>query len=120
MPLKTKRIYEPPEPSDGHRLLVMHYWPRGIRKALVDEWQRALAPSRDLLGDLRSGAIDSPEYRRRYTLEMASQPASAAAIEAVRERAARETVTLMCWCHDEDRCHRTLLRDIINAEEPNQ
>ena len=113
MPVRTKRIYEPPEPDDGHRLLVMHYWPRGIRKALVDEWDRALAPTKGLLSDLRTGAIDSPTYRTRYRHEMASRPESTAAVEAVRERAERETVTLMCWCPDVNHCHRGLLKEII-------
>jgi len=30
--IKTKRIYEPADPSDGHRLLIMRRWPRGIKK----------------------------------------------------------------------------------------
>jgi uncharacterized protein YeaO (DUF488 family) len=28
MPVKTKRVYEEPEPGDGYRVLVMRYWPR--------------------------------------------------------------------------------------------
>ena len=28
MPVKTKRVYEKPEPGDGCRVLVMRYWAR--------------------------------------------------------------------------------------------
>ena len=57
MPIQTKRIYDPPEESDGHRLLVMRLWPRGIRKERVDQWDKGLAPTRELLTDFRSHEI---------------------------------------------------------------
>ncbi|MCH8848994.1 MAG: DUF488 family protein, partial [Chloroflexi bacterium] len=65
MPIRTKRIYDAPSPDDGHRLLVMRVWPRGVRKDRVDGWDRGLAPSRELLTDLRSEAIDWPAFARR-------------------------------------------------------
>ena len=58
MTLCTKRVHDPPSPEDGHRLLVMRLWPRGVRKERVDSWDRGLAPSRELLADLNSGAVD--------------------------------------------------------------
>ena len=115
MPIKTKRIYEPPSPADGHRLLTMRYWPRGIRKELVDAWDRGLAPTRELLAGHRSGAIDWPEFTRRFHHEMATRPESIEAIAALRERAVRETVTVICGCEDESRCHRTLLKEIAES-----
>ncbi len=36
MPIQTKRIFDPPAHADGHRLLVMRVWPRGVRKERVD------------------------------------------------------------------------------------
>ena len=37
---KTKSVYDPVEPSDGDRVLVARYWPRGISKArlCLAEW----------------------------------------------------------------------------------
>lgn len=119
MPIHLKRVYEPAEPGDGFRLLTMRHWPRGVRKEHVDAWERALAPSRELLSALRENTIDWASYATGYRAEMASQPASLNAIEAVRARAADGTVTLMCWCHDENRCHRSLLRDLVlDGPEP--
>jgi uncharacterized protein YeaO (DUF488 family) len=115
MPLLTKRIYEPDDVGDGHRLLVMRYWPRGVRKERVDEWQRALAPTKELLADLNSGAIEWGEYVERFRAEMASRPGSAEAIDELRRRSASETVTVLCWCKDENRCHRGLLRELVEA-----
>jgi uncharacterized protein YeaO (DUF488 family) len=113
MPILTKRIYDAAEPSDGHRLLTMRYWPRGVRKDRVDAWERALAPTRELLADYRSNAIDWPEYERRFRHEMATRPESQTAFAALRQRAAHETITVICGCKDETRCHRTLLKRLV-------
>ncbi len=113
MPIRTKRIYEPGDDGDGHRLLVMRLWPRGVRKERVDAWDRGLAPTRELLSEFQAGAIDWPEYARRFTAEMAVRPDSIESLAALRERAATETITVMCSCKDESRCHRTLLQELV-------
>jgi hypothetical protein len=43
----VKRAYEPPEASDGMRVLVDRIWPRGLTKehASVDVWLKDIAPS---------------------------------------------------------------------------
>jgi uncharacterized protein YeaO (DUF488 family) len=110
--LRTKRIYDPPEPDDGHRLLVMRLWPRGIRKELVDEWDRA-GPHPELLADYRSKHIDWPEFERRYVVEMAERPESVATVAGLGERAARETITVLCSCEDASACHRSLLQTLV-------
>jgi len=115
VPIKTKRIHEPAEPGDGYRLLVMRYWPRGVAKSRVDGWDRRLTPTRGLLAELNDGAIDWPEYACRFRHEMATRPESVAALGELRERAARETVTLLCWCPDEARCHRAVLKELAEA-----
>ncbi|HRP05041.1 MAG TPA: DUF488 family protein, partial [Opitutaceae bacterium] len=48
--LSIKRVYEPPSPEDGCRLLAERLWPRGLRKdsARLDGWMREAAPSTPL------------------------------------------------------------------------
>ena len=43
----VKRVYEPPDASDGMRVLVDRIWPRGLTKehASVDVWLKDIAPS---------------------------------------------------------------------------
>lgn len=106
--LKTKRIYEPPERGDGTRILVMRFWPRGIRRALVDEWNRDLAPSRELVLEFKRGGLPWKEYARRYWQEI-----SAESVDLLRRRALRETLTLLCSCEDESKCHRGLLKSAL-------
>ena len=106
----TKRIHDPPARGDGFRLLVMRLWPRGIRKSLVSAWEKELGPSPDLLRGFRSGKLSWREFAARYRREMAGKPDL---IHAWSKRARRETITLLCTCKDEPRCHRNLLRAIL-------
>jgi len=108
--IRTKRIYDAPSPEDGHRLLVMRMWPRGIRKDAVDEWEPELGPSRALIADFRQGRIDWPRFAERYRAEMAGKRELLARVS---EQSNRGTVTLLCSCPDERRCHRTLLKELL-------
>jgi len=108
--IQTKRVYDEREPGDGRRLLVMRYWPRGVRKTQVDAWQRELAPSAELIKAFKAGKLSWPEFAVRYRREMRLQ---GAAITALRAAARHTTITLLCGCPDEAHCHRGLLRRLI-------
>lgn len=110
--VKTKSVYHPREPQDGFRLLIMRRWPRGIPKAAVDEWEKELGPSLALLEDWRRQRIDWEQCSHRYREEMKDKTEL---IAAVVRRAEGETVTLLCGCRDESRCHRTLLKELITS-----
>jgi len=107
--VKIKRVYDPREISDGTRILVMRLWPRGIRRDRVDEWNRDVAPSRDLLFAVKRGGLDWNEFVKRYWEELRPE-----AVDALRRRVRHETITLLCSCADENHCHRGLLRDAIS------
>ena len=112
MALRTKRVYDPPSPDDGERLLVMRLWPRGVRKDAVDGWQKELAPSVELLRDYQSGRIEWREFGRRYRAEMRARRDLIAELS---RRANRRTITLLCGCKDESRCHRSLLKQLVES-----
>jgi len=70
--IRIKRIYEPPETSDGKRLLVDRLWPRGIAReaAHIDAWIKDVAPS-DALRRWYSHDLQKwPEFRARYLAEL--------------------------------------------------
>ena len=112
-PIRTRRWNDPALPDDGHRLLVTRYLPRGVAKAQQTTLHAAAYAK---IGE----GIPWPVYRSRYLLEMRSQR------EAIAELAARvtagETITLLCSsaCERESRCHRSLLRELIEAEAAKQ
>jgi uncharacterized protein YeaO (DUF488 family) len=120
MPIKTKRWNDPRKKDDGFRLLICRYRPRGVRKEdeTWDSWWSEFGPSRKLHAAFygkHGEPIGWEEYRRRYLEEMQAQQ------ELIDELAAlvREgkTLTLLCSsaCEDASHCHRTLLRELIEA-----
>jgi uncharacterized protein YeaO (DUF488 family) len=118
MPVRMRRWNDRRLPGDGLRLLICRYRPRGVRKTeeTWDEWDPDLGPSRELHADVygKSGPpISWAEYRRRYLAEIKGQRERIAGL-ASRVRAG-ETITLLCSsaCVDDDRCHRSLLRELI-------
>lgn len=115
MPVKLKSVYEPPSPLDGYRVLCTQYWPRGIRRELVNEYVRKLAPSRELLHAFRSGQLDWEGYKERY-LEEVDRADAAQEIKRLRELSTEGTVTILCVCRDENHCHRGLLKALIEGE----
>ena len=120
MPLKTKRWNDPAEPDDGYRLLITRYRPRGVAKEAEtwDEWQPKLGPSTKLHAAVYADThspVAWPVYRKSY---LGEQRANAELIDALAKRvAAGETITLLCSsaCTRESRCHRSLLRELIEA-----
>jgi uncharacterized protein YeaO (DUF488 family) len=119
--IKTRRWDDPREADDGFRLLVCRYRPRGVSKAdeTWDAWDPDLGPSADLhAAAYGKGVLVVPwaAYRSRYLLGMRRQKA---AIEALARRVrGGGTITLLCSsaCERESRCHRSLLKELIEAE----
>ncbi len=82
--LRTKRVYENPEPSDGRRILVDRLWPRGVSKedALIDSWAKEIAPSNELRIWYQHDPEKWPEFRRRYFSELESNGGRVAELRA--------------------------------------
>jgi uncharacterized protein YeaO (DUF488 family) len=112
MPLKTRCVYEKPTDDEGHRVLVMRYWPRGVRRDAVDVWERDLGTQPDLIRAWKGGEVTWQEFAKRYRASVAPQKAK---IAELAERTKKETVTLLCSCRDESRCHRIVLKELIAA-----
>ena len=118
MPVRTRRWNDREKAGDGFRLLICRYRPRGVRKSdeTWDAWWKDLGPSRELHADFygkHGPPIGWEKYRKRYLAEIRER---GELVEAVAARVRRgETVTLLCSsaCVDEERCHRTLLKDLI-------
>ncbi len=108
--IRVGRIYDPPSSDDGERLLIMRYWPRGVRKDAVDGWERELAPSADLLRAYRAAQIEWEEFAGRYRAAVGEKREL---LEDLARRARGGTITLLCGCADESQCHRTLLKEMV-------
>ena len=101
--------------------MICRYRPRGLRKAdeTWDAWQPDLGPSRELHAAFwgKHGApIGWSAYRTAYLREMKAQ--MPAIHDLARRVAGGETITLLCSsaCEREQRCHRSLLKGLIEKE----
>ncbi|HEY6006790.1 MAG TPA: DUF488 domain-containing protein [Geobacteraceae bacterium] len=110
--LRAKRIYEPPAPEDGRRVLVDRLWPRGVSKdaARVDEWLKEIAPSDDLRTWFGHDPAKWEEFRVRYREELRSH---AEVLERLRREAKQETVTLLFAAKDEAHNNAVVLKEVL-------
>ena len=114
MPLiAVKRIYEPPSPADGRRVLVDRLWPRGVSKARaqLDAWMKDVAPSPELRRWFDHRPERWPEFRRRYIDELKSNPA----LGALRDMAAAGPVTLIYEARDAAHNEAVVLADRLST-----
>lgn len=121
--IKSKRWCDPAEPDDGFRVLVARYRPRGVAREQETwaAWLPQLGPSKALHAAYygKSGARPSwDEYASRYLEEMKEQTFWIRSL--ARQHADGQTLTLLCSsaCTDESRCHRSLLRELIERAAP--
>lgn len=75
--IRVKRVYDPPSPEDGVRVLVERLWPRGVsrERARVDLWLRGIAPSDELRRWFNHDPSRWEEFKRRYFNELRNNPA---------------------------------------------
>jgi uncharacterized protein YeaO (DUF488 family) len=110
MKINTKNIYEPSEPGDGYRVLVMRFWPRGVKKEKADCWEKELGTSPQLIKKWKSGSISWSDFSKQYISLMSEQKDK---IAQLAQKAKKETITLLCSCRDAEHCHRELLRQLV-------
>jgi uncharacterized protein YeaO (DUF488 family) len=109
--VRTKRVYDPPAPDDGVRVLVDRLWPRGITKeaAKVDWWAKELAPSDKLRRWFGHAPPRYREFVERFRLELDGGPA----VAQLRALAAEKTVTLVYGARDERHNNARALVEIL-------
>ena len=112
MPYRIKRIYDPPAPEDGFRVLVDRLWPRGVTKqrAALDLWIKEVAPSTELRTWFHARPDDFDEFADRYRAELAANPA-VDELRAVTK--AHPAVTLLYSVKDPERNHAAVLADYL-------
>jgi len=124
MPVKTKRWCDPKQSSDGWRVLICRYRPRGLPKKdeTWDVWYSQLGPSVELHAEAYGKGGREPlnwsSYVKRYQREMKNKFAINLITCLAKLSATGETITLLCSsaCIDEDHCHRSLLKSLIDNE----
>ncbi|PPS89627.1 DUF488 domain-containing protein [Streptomyces sp. MH60] len=115
MSVRVRRVYDPPEPDDGVRVLVDRLWPRGVSKdaARVNEWPKGLTPSTGLRRWYHAGEGSYDEFARRYEAELTA-PEASELLDRVREMAAAGDVTLLTAAKSPGESHAAVLLRLLD------
>ncbi len=121
MTLRVVRLGTPRRAGEGLRIGTARRPPRGVRKSdyarlnYYDLWLPDLAPSQKLV----SWALSRPwtdarwkRFARTYRREM-SDPRAGRLIGLLAALSKRTNLSVGCYCEDEARCHRSLLRELL-------
>lgn len=122
MSIRIVRLGSPRAPGEGVRLGTVRRPPRGVAKAdfarrdYYDVWLPNLAPSAELVAQALAAESDKEwaAFRRRYEAEM-KQPDASHLLDALAALSHQAAFSVGCYCEDERRCHRSLLRGLLAA-----
>lgn len=113
--VRIKRVYAPPAPEDGLRVLVDRLWPRGLTKeaAALDLWLKELGPSTELRKWFGHDPARWEAFSERYREELES-PERVAALTRLRGlRDEQGGVTLLFGAKEEAYNHAVLLAEVL-------
>jgi uncharacterized protein YeaO (DUF488 family) len=126
--LHTFQVGSPRKRGEGIRIGTVRYTPHGILKRdyarhdFFDLWFPTLAPSRKLIQWARKRDFDEAweTFAARYEREMTEKTDSRQALLLLAHLAQRTPLSVGCYCGEESRCHRTLLRRLIERAARNK
>ena len=124
MPVRIVRLGSPRAPGEGTRIGTVRRPPRGVkredfaRRDYYDQWLPVLAPSQPMV----SWALSQPwtderwaKYVKDYRAEM-SRPVPRHLIELLAAMSHQANFSIGCYCEREDRCHRSVLTDLLREQ----
>jgi uncharacterized protein YeaO (DUF488 family) len=111
--VRIKRIYDPPAPEDGKRILVDRLWPRGLSKdaARIDEWLKEIAPSDELRKWFGHDPARWEEFRKRYRGELKAHDEL---LNRLRDETLKGTVTFLFAAKDTEQNNAAVLKEMLN------
>jgi len=126
MSVRIVRLGTPRHAHEGTRIGTVRRPPRGVPKAefasgdWYDVWYPNLSPTPDLVkralasqADLSAaGEKEWAAFTRGYTAEM-KQPEHARTIELLAALSQHADFSVGCYCENEARCHRSILRELL-------
>lgn len=120
MSVRVVRLGTPRIAGEGTRLGTVRRPPRGVPKAQFakqdwyDVWFPTLAPSLPTMKQALAAATPAQwaAFARKYRAEMA-QPDARHALELLAALSRTTNLSVGCYCEDEDRCHRSILKRLL-------
>lgn len=113
--IRVVRLGTPRAKGEGLRLGTVRRPPRGVKKAdyarldYYDVWLPDLAPSPEVIALANK---DWKRFTRAYEREMKA-PAAQRLLEVLAGLSQQTDFAVGCYCEDEQRCHRSILRRLL-------
>lgn len=122
MTLRIVRLGTARTPDEGLRIGTVRRPPRGVPKAdfakrdFYDVWWPELSPSPDLVSLALAAHTDKEwaAFVRGFRKEL-GRPDARHAIDLLAALSHRTDLAIGCYCENEDRCHRVVLRELLEA-----
>ena len=120
MSIRIVRLGMPRAVDEGLRIGTVRRPPRGVPKSefssgnWYDVWFPNLAPSADIV-KLALKAVSAREwsaFMKRYRAEMA-RAENSRILDVLAALSHTANFSLGCYCEDESRCHRSILRELL-------
>ena len=120
MAITIVRLGSPRKAKEGLRIGTVRRPPRGVPKSeyaqrdFYDVWLPNLAPSQRLLKEAKT-AHDKKSwatFERKFRSEMKA-PDAAKVLDLLAALSHRTDFSVGCYCNDERRCHRSILRQLL-------
>jgi len=120
MPISIVRLGQPRKRGEGLRLGTVRRPPRGVPKSdfarldYYDVWFPNLSPSPALVKEAL-GASDKrswAQFKSKFLREMGELDRSRE-LDLLAAISHQTNLSLGCYCDDESRCHRSILRDLL-------
>ncbi len=129
MPVRIVRLGTPRAAGEGTRIGTVRRPPRGVPKAefasrdYYDVWYPLLSPSPALVKEaLHAQDTQSDQewqaFVRQFRKELA-QPEASRTLDLLAALSHHSALSLGCYCEDEARCHRSVLRAELHSRGAN-
>ena len=120
MTIRIVRLGSPRENNEGMRIGTVRRPPRGVKKKdyalknIFDVWFPNLSPSESLLKEALSVNDENSwkSFKRKFVAEM-KLPCARRDLDLLAALSHQTNFTIGCYCKDESRCHRSVLRELL-------
>ena len=124
--IRIVRLGSPRIKNEGPRLGTVRRPPRGVPKSehasrdFYDVWLPELAPSDALVAKGLAATTDREwaAFVKRYRAEM-KRPAAARLLDLLAAMSKTTDFSAGCYCENEARCHRSVLRELLREHGAN-
>lgn len=120
MAIRIVRLGSPREAGEGLRIGTVRRPPRGVRKEeyasrdIYDVWFPNLSPSEPLLKQAQAATDEQSWklFKRRFLAEL-KESGPSKDLDLLAALSHQSDFSLGCYCEDESRCHRSVLKEVL-------